>query len=81
MPVCVGQLCSTQEYGRYYASCYTLVAIGTLTGLPIVGAIMQRQDGAYTGAIGFTVACYFVGALCFAIVRVRRVGWGLRRVF
>lgn len=79
-PVCVGQLCDTHEYGRYYASCYTVVSIGTLTGLPIVGAILQLQNGVYTGAIAFTVACYTVGTTCFAIVRVRRVGWGLRGI-
>ncbi len=25
-PVCVGQLCDTHEYGRYYATCYTIVS-------------------------------------------------------
>lgn len=79
-PVCVGQLCDTLEYGRYYASCYTVVSIGTLTGLPIVGAILQMQNGTYGGAIAFTVACYTVGTTCFAIVRVRRAGWGIRGI-
>lgn len=23
-PICLGQLCETQEYGRYYASCFTV---------------------------------------------------------
>ena len=27
-PVCVGQLCDTEDYGRYYATCYTLVSFG-----------------------------------------------------
>lgn len=27
-PVCVGQLCSTQRYGTYYATCYTVVSFG-----------------------------------------------------
>lgn len=27
-PVCVGQLCRTEEYGRYYATAYTVVSFG-----------------------------------------------------
>lgn len=27
-PVCVGQLCRTEEYGRYYATCYMVVSFG-----------------------------------------------------
>ncbi len=27
-PVCVGQLCRTESYGRYYATCYTVVSFG-----------------------------------------------------
>ena len=27
-PVCVGQLCRTEQYGRYYATCYTVVSFG-----------------------------------------------------
>jgi MFS family permease len=27
-PVCIGQLCKTENYGRYYATAYTIVSIG-----------------------------------------------------
>lgn len=27
-PVCIGQLCKTEQYGRYYATCYTVCAFG-----------------------------------------------------
>lgn len=27
-PVCIGQLCETKNYGRYYATAYTIVSIG-----------------------------------------------------
>ncbi len=29
-PVCVGQLCRTENYGRYYATCYTIVSFGSV---------------------------------------------------
>lgn len=29
-PVCVGQMCKTEEYGRYLATCYTIVSFGSV---------------------------------------------------
>lgn len=76
-PVCVGQLCEVEEYGRYYATCYTIVSIGCLTGLPIAGELLSRSDGSYGGLIAFTCACYAIGTGCFTFVRIRRSGWSL----
>lgn len=68
-------LCKTEEYGRYYATCYCVVAIGTLTGIPIAGALIEVCDGAYWGTALFTGCCYAVAMVCFTAVRVRMVGW------
>jgi MFS family permease len=76
-PVCVGMLCKTEEYGRYYATCYTMVALGTLTGIPIAGALIQACDGAYWGVALFTGCCYVVALAAFIGVRVMKVGWGI----
>lgn len=27
-PVCIGQLCKTQDYGKYFSMCYMIVSIG-----------------------------------------------------
>jgi len=48
-PVCVSMLCDTEEYGRYYATTYSIVSLGTLTGTPIAGAIVSANGGAYWG--------------------------------
>lgn len=77
-PVCVGMLCDTEEYGRYYATCYTVVSFGTLTGLPIAGAIISACDGEYWGAALWTGLCYIVAVSCFVAVRVMKVGWKIR---
>ncbi|GAB7322448.1 hypothetical protein MBLNU13_g03389t1 [Cladosporium sp. NU13] len=74
-PVCVGMLCDTQEYGRYYATCYTIVSFGTLTGIPICGAIISATDGAYWGVALWTALCYVLAFGCFATTRVLKVGW------
>ncbi|MCJ1404250.1 hypothetical protein MMC11_007475 [Xylographa trunciseda] len=80
-PVSVGQLCETEQYGRYYATCYTVVSFGCLTGIPIAGALISLDGGEYWGLILFTGACYLVGLVCFTTARIMSVGWGLKAVF
>ena len=78
-PVCAGQLCKTENYGKYFATCYTMMGIGTLVGIPIGGEILARGGGNYVGLIVFGGACYAAGLVFFVWARVRVVGWGLRR--
>ena len=80
-PVCVGQLCETEQYGRYYATCYTVVSFGCLTGIPIAGALISLDGGEYWGLVLFTGACYFMGLVCFTTARIMSVGWRLNAVF
>ena len=79
-PVCIGQLCKTEEYGRYYATCYTIVSVGCLTGVPIAGALLGVESGNYGGLIAFNAVCYVIGLVCYLVVRVNKVGWALRAV-
>jgi MFS family permease len=76
-PVCVGQLCETNQYGTYYATCYTIVSFGTLTGIPIAGAILQKSGGHYWGVVVWTGLCYVVALGCFIWSRACKVGWKL----
>lgn len=80
-PVCVGMLCATEEYGRYYATCYTLVSFGTLTGVPIAGAVIQRCAGRYWGVALFAGLCYACALAAFGAVRVMKVGWKVTAVY
>jgi len=76
-PVCVGQLCDTNVYGRYYATCYTVVSFSTLTGIPIAGALIQACGGHYWGVVVWTVVCYVLSSLCFVWSRALQTGWNL----
>lgn len=80
-PVCVGALCDKREYGQYYAMCYTIVALGTLIGVPIAGAIVGANGGAYWGVAIFTGLCYLCALVCFVAIRVAKVGWRWDRVY
>jgi MFS family permease len=74
-PVCIGQLCETKDYGRYYATCYTIVSVGCLTGIPIAGAILEQCGGNYWGLIVWTGACYVGALVAFAVARGLGGGW------
>ena len=80
-PVCIGQLCKTENYGRYFASCWMLVAFGTLTSLPIAGGILSANDGQYWGVIIFAGLSYVAAMLFLIAARVLAAGWGLFTVF
>ena len=75
-PVCAGQLCRTEDYGRYFATCFTGVGIGTLVGIPIAGEILKAEGGSYIGLIAFGGTSYAVGLVLFVWARIRVVGWG-----
>lgn len=74
VPVCIGQLCKTEHYGRYYATCCTVISFATLIGLPIAGAIIGACAGRYWGLICFTGASYAVSAVMLVCARVTKTG-------
>ncbi|KAI5860662.1 MFS general substrate transporter [Durotheca rogersii] len=74
-PVCVGKLCHTQQYGRYYATCYTIVSIACLISLPVAGAIVQATDGKYWALITFTGITQIISVITMYASKATRVGW------
>lgn len=81
-PICLSQLCDTQEYGRYYASCFTVVAFGVLISIPVAGGLLDTVEAAgkekYWGAALFTGLSYMASLLCFVWVRISLKGWNWR---
>lgn len=81
VPVCVGQLCETEEYGRYYATCTTVVSFGLLLGIPVAGWIVKSAGGAYWGLVVFVGCCYVGGLVPLAVARAMAVGVKINVVF
>jgi len=73
-PVCVSKLCDTRQYGEYYGMCYTIVAFGTLTGVPIAGAVIGENRAYWAGAF-FCGLCYLCALVAFVTIRVAKAGW------
>ncbi|OCT49525.1 Riboflavin transporter MCH5 [Cladophialophora carrionii] len=77
-PVCVGQLCRVENYGRYYATCYTLVSFGSLTGIPIAGQLVTACNGEYWGLIVFTSCSYAASCILLSAARIVGAGWKMK---
>lgn len=80
-PVCVGQMCKTEHYGRYYSTCWMVVAFGTLTGLPIAGRILTATGGDYTWLIVFAGLSYALAGFFLIVARILAVGWDIRTIY
>jgi predicted MFS family arabinose efflux permease len=74
-PVCIGQLCKTQEYGRYYATTYTIVSFACLIGLPIAGNLIEANNGGYVGLIVLTGGVYLVSVVFLMLAKISKLGW------
>ncbi|KPM45067.1 hypothetical protein AK830_g1487 [Neonectria ditissima] len=74
-PVCIGRLCKTQEYGRYYATTYTVVSFACLIGIPVGGSVVQVNHGSYSGLIVMTGAVYVGSVVALAWAKVTLLGW------
>ncbi|PHH70365.1 hypothetical protein CDD82_7175 [Ophiocordyceps australis] len=75
-PVCIGRMCKTRSYGRYYATAYTVVSFACLIGVPIGGSIIRASGGSYKPLIIVTGAIYVVSAMCMMLAKVWQLGWG-----
>ncbi|GJC89600.1 putative transporter MCH4 [Colletotrichum liriopes] len=83
VPVCLGQLCDAREYGRFLSTAMMMASFGTLSSLPIAGAILEANNNGqnWEGLIIFSGTSYVLAFLCYAAVRVRAVGWTLSARF
>lgn len=80
-PVCVGQLCRVENYGRYYATCFTVVSFASLTGIPIAGQLITTMNGRYEGLVAFTGAAYAASFVFYYAAKISGAGWSWRAVF
>lgn len=59
IPVCCGQICKTEDFGKRYGTAYSVVSFGILVGLPVGGAIIGEGT-----AKQYSYMVVFAGAAC-----------------
>ncbi|KAF5685401.1 MFS monocarboxylate transporter [Fusarium denticulatum] len=81
-PVCVAQLCRTEEYATRYGTAYGVVSFATLAGVPISGLILGTGDGNhYSALVLFCGTAYAVSAILFLFAKGFSKDWRLLSVF
>ncbi|CAG7976083.1 unnamed protein product [Penicillium salamii] len=80
-PVCISQVCATEDYGKRNGTTFTIVSAGTLVGIPIAGAIQERDGGEYGGLIVFGGVLYLTATVAFVVARGICAGWSLKTKF
>lgn len=82
IPVCCGQICKTQDFGKRYSTMYFFIAFGVLGGVPCGGAIIGSGTAVnYDWFIIFTFIIFVLSASFYAIARYCCVGWKLLQKF
>lgn len=80
-PVCIGQACRTEDYGKRNGTAFFLASFGTLVGVPLAGAIVQWCGGDYYGLIVFAGGLYVLSLCAFFVARGLCAGWSLKILF
>lgn len=82
--VCLGQLCEPREYGRFFSTAMMVASFGTLSSVPIGGALLGMpgsEDVSWMSLIIFSGTSYLIAMACYVAARVLAVGWRLKTVF
>jgi MFS family permease len=81
VPVCLGQLCDHRQYGRLFSTAMMVASFGTLSSVPIGGAILDSGTDSWTYLIIFAGVSYVVALGCYTTARVLAIGWSPRKIF
>lgn len=82
VPVCLGQLCDSRDYGRYMTTANFLASFGTLSSTPLGGALLGiGADKGWTALILFSGLSYALALACYVSARVLAVGWNVKTLF
>ncbi|UNI23939.1 hypothetical protein JDV02_009729 [Purpureocillium takamizusanense] len=76
IPVCLGQFCSSKDFGRYYSTAQMVASFGTLSSVPIGGALLGLKGHlGWEALMLFAGSSYVVALICYASARILSVGW------
>ncbi|KAL3256749.1 hypothetical protein ABHI18_007354 [Aspergillus niger] len=77
----VAKIAPLREMGYWTGVLFLFASIGALTTNPIAGAILQRDDGSYTGMKIYSGIFLLAGTVCVLMTRIRQTGWVLKAKF
>jgi len=72
-PLCIGQLCEAEEFGRHYGTSYFIAGLATLICVPISGQLIEVVGA--DALVGFFCAALGMALLLFVLSRWACLGW------
>ncbi|KAM7183818.1 riboflavin transporter MCH5 [Rhypophila sp. PSN 637] len=72
---CASLTTDLTKMGTRTGMCFSMVSVACLTGAPIAGALIQRQDGGFLYAQAFGGSALLGGSLTLVAARVSKTGW------
>lgn len=78
-PALVGQISEIRQIGVRIGTLYAFVSIAALTGSPIAGALVTRDDGRFEWLQVFCGVAMVVGTALFIAARAVKVGFAWRK--
>lgn len=82
-PVCIPQLCRTEDYGSKHVAAYLFLSPATLIGIPVAGAVLG-SDGKGSNFRGLILLCgftYLASSVFLILARIAGAGLKVRKVF
>jgi MFS family permease len=73
VPACIGQLCSAQDFGRYYGTSYFVASLAALVCIPISGELLEAVGPQVM--VGFYIAICGMTFCTFVASRWACLGW------
>ena len=73
VPVCIGQICKTEDFGRYFGTVYAFASFATLITIPIGGAVLEIHGA--IALVWYFVFVLLVGILSFMLARWACLKW------
>jgi MFS family permease len=77
-PVCCGQVCRTEDFGKRYGTMYFIQSFGVLIGIPITGCLVKNDN--YQELVLFNGVIGLCGLLTWLFARHACVGFRLCKV-
>lgn len=76
-PICLSQVCRVEDFGKRFATCYFVVAIGTLVSIPLAGLFIGSKPTStdYNNFIIFLSILGLMGLFCWIAGRWCAVKW------
>jgi len=73
VPVCIGQICKTEDFGRYFGTVYAFASFALLITIPIGGAILEMHGS--QALVCYFALADFLGILSFVLARWACLEW------